>query len=311
MSTVRFSDESLREMLPRLVKRDEAAWETFFNGLYGLVKSIVLRVHFQAEDVEDAVADAFRNVVDAIEDVAQAKSPLNYIGAITRNAAVASKRRKSRVSDNEVAWNVSESDDDDLPSLDFLAAKADRPDQGVSLISQQVDRELQELFAALSDFDHRLLRLKYANDFSYQEMAYVIGKEDGALRVALHRVVQAIRAKLSEDSRDAVASDVRIFERVGRLGLAKRESSAEVEQHRELLETYVADPESLAAGEVAKIEQLLAGSPVLREAKVLLDRQLVAEELDVVAHSALLPPMPAQMLRDLLDYSGCEPVARA
>jgi RNA polymerase sigma-70 factor (ECF subfamily) len=303
----KLSNEDLKHLLPMCINRDEAAWETVFHGLFGFVKYIVLKVgkgHPRDEDVDDAIADAFRNIVDNIADVAEAHNPLGYIGALARNAALARARRASVVAGHEMSWSETESDADSPSGEPALASHgADQPTQGLSTMTRQIEQELVRLANSLPEEDRRMLRLKYACDYTYDEMAYILARESGALRVNVHRVVKAMRSALSEEVREAVLSDPRLMSRLGSMNLDDASASADDtdEGLLRLLEDYVDGDENMSAGDRERVEVALLASSALREKKVQLGRQLNQQELDVVGHSSETFEMPEPMLRNLMN----------
>jgi RNA polymerase sigma-70 factor (ECF subfamily) len=300
----KLSNEDLKHLLPMCLNRDEAAWETVFHGLFGFVKYIVLKVgkgHPRDEDVDDAIADAFRNIVDSIADVAEAQNPLGYIGALARNAALARARRTSVVAGHEVAWSDSESEGDSGATEPTLASHgADQPTQGLSTMTRHIEEELDRLSKSLPEDDRRLLRLKYACDYTYDEMAYILARESGALRVNVHRLVKALRSALSEDVREAVVSDPRLMSRLGSMNLADSAPETTDERLQRLLEDYVDGDENMSAADREVVEVALLASSAFREKKVELERQLNQQELDVVGHSNEVFEMPQPMLRNLM-----------
>jgi RNA polymerase sigma factor (sigma-70 family) len=309
----KLSNEDLKQLLPRCIYRDEAAWEAVFNGLYGLVKYIVLKVvkgHRSDEDIDDAIADAFRNIVDSIAEIAEAQNPIAYIGAVARNAALARARRVTALSGHEVSWSAQGSADDDSGGEDGTLPPdaADQPTQGLNIMTRNIDAELERLRSTLSEDDRRILHLKYAGDYTYEEMAYILARESGALRVAVHRAVKHLRVSLNQDVREAVLADPRLLARVGSMPLEDRTTSQETDARLQLLlEDYVDDPDSVAPSDREEVEVALLSSTTLREKKVLLERQLDNVELDVTGHSILNATMPGDMLRSLMQHALDKP----
>lgn len=302
----RLTDEDLRELLPRCLAKDEGAWETLFNGLYGLVKSIVLKIHRNDDDVEDAVADAFRNVVDAIGDVAEARNPLGYIGAVARHAALASRKRVCAVAEHE-AFSFTADDSDGASDSDkYMAVGAEEsPAQPLGLLKGQVEKAVAGLLSKLSAEDRRLLRLKFHNDLSYAEMGYIYGKDEGALRVAVCRLVKELSGGLDADIREAGRSDPRLLTLLTNLGLTRDNIPATGENDNpqaDLLKHFIDDPESMSAENRRKVELELQRSTDFRELKILLERKLVTAQYDVVGHAEFVR-MPDQMLRELMQHA--------
>lgn len=311
-SAQKLSNEDLKHLLPLCINRDEAAWETVFHGLYGLVKYIVLKAvkgHAQDDEVDDAVADAFRNVVDSIADIAEAQNPLGYIGAVARNAALARARRATVVAGHEVSWSGgADGDDSSGDDMRLPAEAADQPTQGLNVMTRFIEQELDRIKAALPNDDRRLLHLKYTCDYTYDEIAYILAKESGALRVAIHRTVKGLRSALNEEVREAVVSDPRLIGRVGMMDLSGANGATDIDERlQRLLEDYVDGDETMRAADREEVEVALLSSATVREKKVQLERQLNDVQLDVVGHAAELPAMPGEMLRSLMSHALDKP----
>jgi RNA polymerase sigma-70 factor (ECF subfamily) len=62
------------------------------------------------------------------------------------------------------------------------------------LVRDEEHERIARLIAALPDEQRELLALKVAGGLSAREIGAVLGKSEGAVRVALHRVVRGLRA---------------------------------------------------------------------------------------------------------------------
>ena len=56
--------------------------------------------------------------------------------------------------------------------------------------------EVREKMLMLNEEDQTLISLKFFEDLSYAEMAKIMGKREGTLRVRLHRAVQALKKEM-------------------------------------------------------------------------------------------------------------------
>ncbi len=69
-----------------------------------------------------------------------------------------------------------------------------------SLIDAEERARIAGLIAALPDEQRDLLALKVAGGLSAREIGQVVGKSEGAVRVAFHRIVQRLRVAWVDDS---------------------------------------------------------------------------------------------------------------
>ena len=67
------------------------------------------------------------------------------------------------------------------------------------LVNAEEYQRITRLVATLSDEQRNLLTLRITGRLSAKEIGTVIGKSEGAVRVALHRIVKQLRAAWSEE----------------------------------------------------------------------------------------------------------------
>ncbi len=292
---VRFSNEELKHLLGRCLRKDEKAWETLFRGLYGLVKDVVLRVGLKDEDVDDAVAEAFSKMVFSIRDVARSKSPVAYVGAIARYTAL--RIRKYNQSHPQEPLEPREPDEPRLPNQRGSGSK---PNQGVSLMAKRVNDELKAALGRLRPAERRLLRLKYVEDLCYEEVAWIVARDVSATRVATHRVVQKLRSAVCPEVREMLQDKDELWNWITSLEILEAETPKEPPSRTQrLLEDYVADRNSMDPNERREIEAALENEWPLRERKVRLERALLEGE-DVTAHWRIEDEMSRELLSRLM-----------
>ena len=292
-----FSSEELKHLLTRCLSKDEEAWEILFHGIYGYVKNIVLRVGILDEDVDDAVAQSFLDIVHSITEVAQARNPFSYIGAMARYSAYAVKRKRTQTKCRETSWEDMKkegSEDDWVPSV-----AATNPQQGENLMNRKIQEELNRAVQSLKPNEARLLRYKYIDDFSYEEISYIVNKDSGAARVSTHRAVQRLKEMLKEEIREMIREKPEILQYLQIPDLNFTISPEPDSKLKDLLERYLHEEELMPSREKEEIEEALSFSTDLREWKVRIERQMQAS-YDVSAH-APLEPMPENLLNRLMD----------
>jgi RNA polymerase sigma-70 factor (ECF subfamily) len=69
------------------------------------------------------------------------------------------------------------------------------------LIEAEERQQIARLMAALPEDQRELLALRMAGGLSAKEIGQVIGKSEGAVRVAIHRTIQHLRSALREETR--------------------------------------------------------------------------------------------------------------
>jgi RNA polymerase sigma-70 factor (ECF subfamily) len=63
------------------------------------------------------------------------------------------------------------------------------------LISREINGQLERLLGELKEEELELLRLRFAAGLTYAEIAYVLGRKEGAVKMALSRLVQKLKSR--------------------------------------------------------------------------------------------------------------------
>jgi RNA polymerase sigma-70 factor, ECF subfamily len=297
--TARFSDTELKHLLGRCISNDESAWPTLFNGLFGFVKYNALRAGLRDEDVEDAVSETFTKIVHRTADVFGARNSLAYLGRMAYYTALAIGRARRRRQRHETLL-----DEDAEDGRGGIESKPDpnpgRP--GSTVMKQQIAENLAAALGKLTPPEQRLLRLKYVDDWCYEEIGYVLERASGSLRVSVHRLVKRLGAMITEESGDAARHDPEMMRELSDVlfkWFKGRSTPPEAEPAMaSLIEDFVVEPEEMPAADRERVETALAESDELREYKVRVERATPIEA-DVVGHMGP-DEMPTAMLDQLM-----------
>lgn len=157
-------------------RRFQQFYETYFDKIY---RFVVMRVGDRAL-AEDLVSEIFIKALRAFDTYDEERSKSSWIYTITRNHLANHYRTAGRF--------VTEEDMDDLgiPAKDFSE-------------SATMQYDVRTMLTALEDLPKEkqaLIRMKYLEELSYEEMAERVGKEKGALKVATFRAMQELRKSL-------------------------------------------------------------------------------------------------------------------
>lgn len=296
----RFSSDELKQLLAECLANHEAAWRRLFSGLYGFVKHNVIRAGLRDEDVEDAVQEAFMNLIHSIKEVSGARNQLAYIGAVSRYTALGIMRERRKHADHEVVPIDPETHE---PCDPGEQGTPQRPSQGERMMTEQIAKELYRILGELRPAELRIVRMRYVDDWCGDEIAYVLDKTNGSIRVTLHRIMERLRAAVSEEAAAQALEHPMLSRELAELisdWAARHAPTARVEPSlSELLEEYVADPVALTRQQRELIQRELADSSDLREHKVRLERQapLVC---DVTGHLNGVDPFAQSMPQDMM-----------
>lgn len=157
-------------------------YERYFPRIYRYCR----RRLDQPEEAEDLTALVFTRALAGLRDY-RGGSVAAWLFRIAHNA-VANELRARRPQ----------------ASLDGAAGAlvGDLPDRDEPAVAETLREEerhlIAELLARLPEDHRELLALKMAGELTAREIGAVLGKSEGAVRIALHRIVQQLRAAYAE-----------------------------------------------------------------------------------------------------------------
>jgi RNA polymerase sigma factor (sigma-70 family) len=164
---------------------DKAAYTELLREIAALAKRAVrLRFRFlQPQDVEDLVQDILLSVHAALATYDPARPFLPWLMALARNRMADGARRYARRSAHEVPTGEG--------AETFAADEANRPAGGYG------DAEaLAQAMAKLPHGQRQAVELTKLKEMSLKEAAAATGTSVGALKVAVHRGLSALRKAL-------------------------------------------------------------------------------------------------------------------
>lgn len=159
-----------------------------FSRLYDTYIGKIYRYVFfktrHKETAEDITADVFTKALSNIERFDSKKASFSvWIYRIARNAVIDYYRTKKDVVNIEDAWNLAS--DEDIAKI-----------TQTNLSLRQIEEYVQKLKP-----EHRdLIVLRVWQDLSYKEIAEIVGKDEGSLRVSFGRIVNAMKKELGAGS---------------------------------------------------------------------------------------------------------------
>lgn len=132
------------------------------------------------ETAEDIVSQTFLKALEGLGQYQSAKGAFSaWLHRIARNLVIDHYRAKRPTSPIEDAWDLSGSDD--------VVRDAD-----AALKIETV----REYLGTLKPDQRDILLLRLWSGYSFAEIAEVLGKSEGACKVAYHRAIGAMRAEL-------------------------------------------------------------------------------------------------------------------
>lgn len=163
------------EILVRAAKHNRTnftpLYQRYFDRVYSYIYNRV-RNNFEAEDLTIQV------FIDAMESLPRYQARGQFAGWLFTLAY----RRCADYFRNPATESLNE----DL---------SDGPDPAEQVIQSETRGRLAKLVEGLNETDQELLRLRFAAELSYSGIAYVLGKNEGAVKMALLRLLQRVKSQ--------------------------------------------------------------------------------------------------------------------
>lgn len=187
------SDEELAELLRRAQRHDPAA----FDKLYELYAERMYRyVWYRVRDPEiakDLVADIFERVIQKIStfQVSEQDTVAVFSGWLFR------------IAHNDVYHHyVRREREEEILVREDQASEEQSKVTDLSTLAEQHERKaaLRDAMVQLPADQQEVLILRFWEQLSHAEVANLMGRSEGAIRVLQHRALKALRADLLPDS---------------------------------------------------------------------------------------------------------------
>lgn len=176
-----------RELIARLQKRDEAAFEELIRQYEKKVYSLCFRMCGNSEDAEEAAQDAFLALWRGIDRFRQESSLSTWIYRLATNACIDTLRRRKKQSGSVSL------DDEEL----FVDAVDTSPQPQETVEHREAQKLLQEGLSALLEEYRKVLILREIEGLSYTEIAESASIELGTVKSRISRGRSLLRNFLS------------------------------------------------------------------------------------------------------------------
>lgn len=176
-----------RELIARLQKRDEAAFEELIRQYEKKVYTLCFRMCGNSEDAEEAAQDAFLALWRGIDRFRQESSLSTWIYRLATNACIDTLRRRKKQSGSVSL------DDEEL----FVDAVGTSPQPQETVEHRETQKLLQEGLSALPEEYRKVLILREIEGLSYTEIAESASIELGTVKSRISRGRSLLRNFLS------------------------------------------------------------------------------------------------------------------
>jgi len=174
-------DEGLIGLINRAKAGDKAAFGSIYKLYY---KKVYRFIYFLVQDDQlaaDLSQNTFLKMWQALPKFKIADGSIQaYLFTIARNLVTDFRRRKKEYTLDQARNLVKE--DDILKNIEINDDKT----------------KLNQVMQALDEDERQMLILRYFEELSMQEIARVVKKDEGAVRVRIHRLLKKLRETYSE-----------------------------------------------------------------------------------------------------------------
>ncbi|HJN85437.1 MAG TPA: sigma-70 family RNA polymerase sigma factor [Patescibacteria group bacterium] len=154
-------------------KQFQKLYTTLFDPIY---RFIYFRVGGDVEVAEDLTSDVFMKALEHIEKLDEDNHPKAWLYTVARN------KLKNHYRDKKVEVDV-----------DQIAPFLQGEDGRVVLERLGNEHLLIEALSKLEDQERRIVEMKHLEGFSIKDIAGILGKKPGAIRVQSHRAMKKLR----------------------------------------------------------------------------------------------------------------------
>lgn len=175
----------LPSLLEQARKGDARAWESLYRRAYPRLLAYARRRLAGDDEAREAVSETMARAVRGIDRFRDAGNGFDaWLTGIHRHVVLDAQRRSSRRPT--------------VPDVPDLPASGLSPEDHVLAESERA--AMRVAFARLPDDDRELLELRVVMGLSSEEVAQVLGRRPGAVRMAQSRALARLRALLAQEA---------------------------------------------------------------------------------------------------------------
>lgn len=181
-------------LLAGLRRRDPQAFETLVRCHGGRLLAVARRILGNEEDARDALQDALLGALRGLDRFDGRSRLATWLHRIVTNAALMKLRARRRRPELPLADTTTRGGDGEAPAEPPAATVA--PDGERSLLREEERRRVRHAIDRLPEAYRAALLLRDVEELSTREAARLLGINENALKIRLHRARRALLALL-------------------------------------------------------------------------------------------------------------------
>lgn len=172
----------------KLVKRAIAGDKNAFGELYKIFLNKIYRfVYFLVRDeflAEDITQNTFLKAWNSLPNFSVGRGTFqSFLYTIARNLVIDNQRRKKEIS----------------LGTEFGEAVESGENPEAEVWKNESMQRVRLALSNLEELDRQIIILRFFEDLKFDEISQIVGKEPGALRVKVHRLLEIMRKDLESN----------------------------------------------------------------------------------------------------------------
>lgn len=173
----------MSEDVKALVLRAQAGNKEAFGEIYKIFFPKIYRfIYFSVrnkEISEDLSQSTFLRIWKAIGSYSDKKGSFqSYLFAIARNLIIDWQRKKKEI------------------SLEWIDIPQDSDGPLEEIQKNEIKESVWKAMSSIESEERHLVILRYFEELSYKEIGRIVGKNEGAVRVRLHRILKILKQEI-------------------------------------------------------------------------------------------------------------------
>ncbi len=177
-----------RDLVARCNRGDEAAWAVFYRTYRDRVYRIThwRRWRFPPEEADEVMQEVFLALVNSLRTFDFRSSVDTYISQVATNKCISALRKRTALRAGGQTGHLS------LDEVEGVVGNAaDPPD--FQLLQKEQQEILQRGLRNLGETCQSILRFRFSDGFSYQEIATLLDVQEGTVASRLSRCLAELR----------------------------------------------------------------------------------------------------------------------
>lgn len=180
------------ELVRKAKLGDLDAFQKLYERFVNRVLSFVYRMVGSKSEAEDIVQDTFVAVYQKISELKEDNKFQPWLYTIARNNVYQTYRLRGApvVSLDQPAM------EDEAPEIERVASKDKTPEE--AFLSDELQEIIQSTLSELSDKQREVFVLSALKNFSYEQIAEIVGRSVGAIKMDIHRARLVVRDRIKK-----------------------------------------------------------------------------------------------------------------